>query len=92
MKTRNFSTVTRYLHIDRYLLGHFEPSLLEAEDGAAVERRRDLQDGVVVVEAAADVGNRHPLLDDCHPHVDVVPLEDLCGDPVTDLKHTVKSD
>lgn len=75
----------RWLHIAWYLLGHLEPSLLEAEDGAAVERRRDLQDGVVVVEAAADVGDRHPLLDHRHAHVDVIPLEDLRGDPVTDL-------
>lgn len=67
------------------LLGNFEPGPLEAEDGAAVERGRDLQHGVVVVEAATDVRHRHPLLHHRHPRVHVVPVEDLRGDPVTDL-------
>ena len=80
--------------IDCYLLGDFEPGLLEAEDGAAVERGRDLQHGVVVVEAATDVSHRHPFLDHRHSHVDVVPVQDLRGNPVADLtkderKHTV---
>lgn len=69
----------------KHLLGDFQPGLLEAEDGAAIERGCDLQHGVVVVEAAADVSHRHPFLNHCHTHVDIVPVEDLCGDPVADL-------
>lgn len=69
-----------------YLLGDFEPCLLESEDGAAVERGRDLEQSVVVVQAAADVGHRHPLLNHRHTHVDVVTVQDLRCDPVADLK------
>lgn len=76
--------VTAVSH-DGYLFGDFEPSLLEAEDGAAVERGRDLKHGVVVVEAPADVSHRHPFLYHCHSHVHIIPLQDLCGDPVADL-------
>lgn len=69
-----------------YLLGDFEPCLLESEDGAAVERRRDLEQSVVVVQAAADVSHRHPLLNHRRAHVDIVAVQDLCRDPVADLK------
>lgn len=72
-----------------YLLGDFEPCLLESEDWAAVERRRDLEQSVVVVQAAADVSHRHPLLYHSHTHVDIVPLQDLCCNPVADLKNTI---
>lgn len=73
---------------DWYLLGHFEPCLLETEDGTAVERGRDLEQSIVVVEAAADISYSHPLLNHRHTHVDVVPVQDLCGDPVADLRRT----
>lgn len=73
-----------------YLLGDFEPCLLESEDGAAVERRRDLEQSVVVVQAAADVGHRHPLLNHRHTHVDIVPVQDLCCNPVADLKNNTQ--
>lgn len=70
-----------------YLLGDFQPRLLESEDWAAVERRRDLEQGVVVVQAAADIGHRHPLLNHRHTHVDIVTVQDLCSNPVADLKN-----
>lgn len=56
-----------------HLLADFSPGLLQAVDGAAVEGRRDLQHPVVIVEAAADVGHGHPLLDGAGPgaHVGV---------------------
>lgn len=73
-----------------YLLGDFEPCLLESEDWAAVERRRDLQQCVVVVQAAADVSHRHPLLNHGHAHVDIIPMQDLCRNPVADLKNKNK--
>lgn len=73
-----------------YLLGDFEPCLLESEDGAAVERRRDLEQSVVVVQAAADVSHRHPLLNHRHTHVDIVPVQDLCCNPVADLKNNTQ--
>ena len=68
------------------LLGDFEPGLLEAEDRAAVQGGGDLQHSVVVVETAADVGHRHPLLQHAHPQVHIVPLQDLRGDQVADLR------
>lgn len=45
-----------------HLLADFGPCLLQPVDGTAVEGGGDLQDTIVVVEAAADVGYSHPLL------------------------------
>lgn len=47
---------------EAHLFADLSPGLLQAVDGAAVERRCDLQHPVVVVETAADVGHSHPLL------------------------------
>lgn len=85
------TTGTVYCLWSPYLLGDFEPCLLESEDWAAVERRRDLQQCVVVVQAAADVSHRHPLLNHGHAHVDIVPMQDLCRNPVADLKKKQKN-
>lgn len=60
-----------------YLLGHLKPGPFEAEDGAPVERGCDLQHGVVVVKASADVRHGHPFLYHCNPHVNVIPVKDL---------------
>lgn len=85
----NVSTVTHNcsLSVVPHLLGDFEPCLLESEDWAAVERRRDLEQSVVIVQAAADVSHRHPLLNHRHAHVDIVRVQDLCCNPVADLKN-----
>ncbi len=74
-----------YFRNDLYLLGDFEPGLLETEDGASVERGCDFQHGVVVVQAAADVSHCHPFLNHCHTYVDIIPVQDLCGYSITDL-------
>lgn len=69
-----------------YLLGDLEPGFLQAEDGTAVEGGGDLQHGVVVVQAAADVRHGHPLLDGAHPRVDLLVAQDLRRYQVTDLQ------
>lgn len=68
-----------------YLLGNFEPSLLEAEDRAAVEGGGDLEHGVIIVETATDVGYSHPFLYDHHSSNHVLTAQDLCGDKVAYL-------
>ena len=45
-----------------HLLADFGPCLLQPVDGASVEGGGDLQDTIVVVEAAANVSHSHPLL------------------------------
>ena len=69
-----------------YLLRDLEPGLFQAEYGAAFKGGRDLQHRVVVVETATDVGHCHPLLHDQHPHVHIIPSQDLSGNQVTNLQ------
>ena len=56
-----------------HLFADLGPGLLQTVDGAAIQRGGDLQNSVVVVEAAADVGHSDPLLDGVGPgaHVGV---------------------
>lgn len=77
---------TRRLSPAPYLLGDLEPGFLQAEDGTAVEGGGDLQHGVVVVQAAADIRHGHPLLDGAHPRVDLLVAQDLRRYQVTDLQ------
>jgi len=70
-----------------YLLADFGPGLLQPVDGAAVQGGGDLQHAVVVVEAAADVGHGHPLLDGAGPRAHVRVGHDLRGHQVAHLKH-----
>ena len=69
-----------------YLLRDLEPGLFQTEYGAAVEGGCDFQNRVVVVETATYVGHRHPLLHDRHPHVHIIPSQDLSGNQVTNLQ------
>lgn len=45
-----------------YLFADFSPSLLQTVDGAAIERRCDLQHSIVVIQTATDVRHSDPLL------------------------------
>lgn len=60
-----------------HLLRNFEPCLLESEDCAAVDGGSDLQHSIVVVQAAANVGNSHPLLDGACPCTDLLVSENF---------------
>ncbi len=75
----------RFYQVVPHLFGHFEPGLLQTEDGAAIEGWGDFQHGIVVMETAADIGHRHPLLHHCYPYIHILTLQDLCSDQVTDL-------
>lgn len=69
-----------------HLLGDLQPGFLQAEDRAAVEGGGDLQHGVVVVQAAADIGHRHPLLDGADARGELLVAEDLRRNQVADLR------
>lgn len=73
------------VHRDRHLLGNLEPGLLEAENRAAVQRGRDFEHGVVVVQAAADVSHGNPFFYNCYPSGRVVATKDLRGNQVAYL-------
>ena len=70
---------------DKHLLGNLEPGFLEAENRAAVQGGGDLEDCVVVMQAATDVGHSYPFLYDSYPSDRVVTSQDLCGNQVAHL-------
>lgn len=70
---------------DPDLFADFGPGLFQPVDGAAVERGGDLQHAVVVVEAAADVGHRQPLLYGAGPGAHVSVGHNLRGHQITHL-------
>ena len=57
--------------------GHLFPSFPESKDGGVLESGADLEHSVEIVEAATDVGNRHPLLDDSHATLNRTPRNDF---------------
>lgn len=73
------------------LFADFCPCLLQPEDGAAIERRGDLQHSVVVVEAAADIGHSQPLFDGAGPGADVGVGHYLRRHQVTHLRQEIKT-
>lgn len=68
-----------------HLLGNLEPSLLKAEDRAAVKGGGDLEHSVVVVETATDVSHSDPFLYDHYPCDHILTAQDLCGNKVAYL-------
>lgn len=71
---------------EAHLFADLSPGLLQAVDGAAVERRCDLQHPVVVVETATDVGHGHPLLYGAGPGAHVGVGHDLGRHQVAHLQ------
>lgn len=69
-----------------HLFADFSPGLLQTVDGAAIERRRDLQDAVVVVETAADVSHSDPLLYGAGPRAHISVGHNLRRHQVTHLQ------
>ena len=67
--------------------GHLFPSFPESKDGGVLESCTDLEHSVEIVEAATNVGNRHPLLDDSHATLNRTPRNDF-GD--NQLRHLGK--
>ena len=73
-----------------YLLADLGPGFLQPVDGTAVEGGGDLQHAVVVVEAAADVGHGHPLLNGVGPRAHVRVGHDLGRHQVAHLNTRVQ--
>lgn len=73
-----------------YLFADFSPCLLQTVDGAAIERRRDLQHSVVVVQTATDVRHGDPLLDGARSRANISVAHNLGCHKVTHLQRKWK--